>query len=263
MKPAGLAYRQRASTLYKGETMTTDKLVIDGTGQAQAAAVLERVILAGDLKDLTPAERVVHYRAVCDSVGLNPLTKPFDYLSLQGKTILYANKSCEEQLRKNHNVSVDIGSTQVIEGIYLVVVRAKIHVPMHGLVREDVATGAVSLQGLSGEAKANALMKAETKAKRRVTLSICGLGLPDESEVLELPDAERLDAEGNPDPIAQERTRLYGLIVAAADRMNLKPEERKAAWKEHLREAKPENAEPAALQDLLTALEERERGERV
>ena len=35
---------------------------------------------------------------------------------------------------------------------------------------------------LPPEAKANAMMKAETKAKRRVTLSICGLGMLDESE---------------------------------------------------------------------------------
>jgi len=31
---------------------------------------------------------------------------------------------------------------------------------------------------LKGEARANAFLKAVTKAKRRVTLSICGLGLP-------------------------------------------------------------------------------------
>jgi hypothetical protein len=36
---------------------------------------------------------------------------------------------------------------------------------------------------------ANALMKAETKAKRRVTLSICGLGMLDESEVESIPGA--------------------------------------------------------------------------
>ena len=49
--------------------------------------------------------------------------------------------------------------------------------------RIDASTGAVAIESLKGEARANAMMKAETKAKRRVTLSICGLGLMDETEV--------------------------------------------------------------------------------
>ena len=44
-------------------------------------------------------------------------------------------------------------------------------------------------RGLKGEAKANAMMKAETKGKRRVTLSICGLGMLDETETGSIPDA--------------------------------------------------------------------------
>ena len=34
------------------------------------------------------------------------------------------------------------------------------------------------------------MMKAETKGKRRVTLSICGLGMLDETEVGSIPDAQ-------------------------------------------------------------------------
>jgi hypothetical protein len=49
--------------------------------------------------------------------------------------------------------------------------------------RQDESIGAVNIAGLKGENRANAMMKAETKAKRRVTLSICGLGLLDETEV--------------------------------------------------------------------------------
>jgi hypothetical protein len=40
----------------------------------------------------------------------------------------------------------------------------------------------VSVAGLRGEALANAQMKALTKAKRRATLSICGLGFLDETD---------------------------------------------------------------------------------
>jgi putative phage-type endonuclease len=55
--------------------------------------------------------------------------------------------------------------------------------------REDSSTGAVSTAGLRGEALANAMMKAETKAKRRLTLSLAGLGMTDETEVDSIPGA--------------------------------------------------------------------------
>src|SRR5690606_24912460 len=42
---------------------------------------------------------------------------------------------------------------------------------------------------------ANAYMKAETKAKRRVTLSICGLGWLDETETETIPDAHRVEVD--------------------------------------------------------------------
>ncbi|EOV0478051.1 hypothetical protein ACOIM4_001927, partial [Campylobacter coli] len=44
-------------------------------------------------------------------------------------------------------------------------------------------TGALNIKNLGGDNLANAIMKAITKAKRRVTLSICGLGMLDESEL--------------------------------------------------------------------------------
>ena len=56
--------------------------------------------------------------------------------------------------------------------------------------KEDVSTGAVSIAGLKGEALANAHMKAETKSKRRVTLSICGLAFLDETEVNTIPNSQ-------------------------------------------------------------------------
>ncbi len=62
-------------------------------------------------------------------------------------------------------------------------VRVTAHLP--GKVkRHDDDVGVVCVDKLKGEDKANALMKAVTKAKRRATLSICGLGgIPDESEI--------------------------------------------------------------------------------
>ena len=126
---------------------------------------IARVILHGDLSQLKPAEKVSYYRAVCESVGLNPLTKPFAYLKLGGREILYPTKDATDQLRKIHSISLKIITREVLEDCYLVTAEASM--PSG---RCDSSTGAVAIGTLKGELRANAMMKAETKAKRRATL---------------------------------------------------------------------------------------------
>ena len=58
------------------------------------AEIMEQIIVKGDLSKLTPEERGQYYMTVCKSVGLNPLTKPFEYISLNGKLTLYALRGC-------------------------------------------------------------------------------------------------------------------------------------------------------------------------
>ena len=133
----------------------------------QAIEAVEQVIIGGDLAKLNQGERLKYVTALCDSMGLNPLTKPFEFLKLQGRTVLYARKDCADQLRKIHGVSIRVVDKEDADGLYIVTVQAK---DKHGRADEDM--GAVTIAGLRGEAKANAIAKAMTKAKRRVTLSI-------------------------------------------------------------------------------------------
>lgn len=147
-------------------------------------SVVESVLLFGDLRKLTSAQKVSYYASVCTSLGLNPLTQPFAYIILNGKEVLYAKREASEQLRKIHQISIDIKAREVIEGCYIVTATATM--PSG---RRDESTGAVAIEGTKGEQRANALLKAETKAKRRVTLSICGLGLLDETEIESIPAA--------------------------------------------------------------------------
>ncbi len=157
-----------------------------------AISTIERVLIQGDLAPLKPDERVQYYRQVCESVGLNPLTKPFEYITLNGKLQLYARKDCTDQLRKRDGVSIyDLKSAQVGD-IYVVTASAR-----NRDGREDCATGAVAIKGLSGDNLANALMKAETKSKRRVTLSLCGLGMLDETELETIHEAAPGAANGH------------------------------------------------------------------
>jgi hypothetical protein len=144
--------------------------------------VIEKIVIGGDLSALNAAQRAEYYAAVCRSLRLNPLTKPFEYLNLNGKLRLYALRDCADQLRRLHGISIYIANRERLSDIYVVTARAK---DRQG--REDESTGAVTVGNLKGDALANALMKAETKAKRRVTLSIAGLGWLDETELETIP----------------------------------------------------------------------------
>jgi hypothetical protein len=159
---------------------------------ALETGIIESVMIGGDLSRLTPPQRVAYYQAVCKSLGLNPLTKPFDYITLNGKLTLYAKKDATEQLRDIHGISITALDKEIISGCYAVTAHA---VNRDG--KTDISTGIVFIESLKGEALANAMMKAETKSKRRVTLSICGLGMLDETETDAIPGASRVavDAE--------------------------------------------------------------------
>ena len=171
------------------------------------ASIMESVIVAGDLAQLSPAERVSYYMKVCESVGLNPLSKPFDYIKLNGKLTLYALKTTTDQLRQIHGVSIVSTEKELLGEVYLVTAHAR---TSDG--REDSDIGAVTVKGLQGENLANAYMKALTKAKRRVTLSICGLGWLDETEVGSIPTAQAAEVDvrtgeiKSAQPIQQTRT---------------------------------------------------------
>lgn len=151
-------------------------------GDAELAA---EAATKNDLSKLTPDQRSQLYGAVCKSMGLNPLTSPFEYITLNSKLTLYAKKGATDQLRKINGVSITGIEEKIFDGILMVTATAK-----DATGRTDTEIGAVSIGGLKGEALANAYMKAITKAKRRVTLSISGLGWLDESEVESIPGAQ-------------------------------------------------------------------------
>lgn len=186
----------------------TTAIATNGTSQS-AAAIMERVVIAGDLAALSPQERVRYYMETCQSLGLNPLTRPFEYIELNKKLTLYPTRTTTDQLREQKGISVRVieRKLDLDAGIYTVEVEAQ---TPDG--RRDFATGVVPVVKEDGEWKqnannksyfekngrliplrgddlANAMMKAETKAKRRVTLSIVGLGWTDESELETIPSA--------------------------------------------------------------------------
>jgi len=156
------------------------------TTPARPGDIIESVIAKGDLARLTPEERTRYYVEVCRSVGLNPFTRPLEYITLSGKLTLYARREAADQLRQIHGISIEIISQKVDGDLLIVHAKAR---DKSGRTDEDF--GAVNVAGLRGEARANGMLKAITKAKRRVTLSIAGLGFLDETEVEDIPAREK------------------------------------------------------------------------
>jgi hypothetical protein len=151
---------------------------------------MSKLVLRGDMSGLSEEQKVEYYICLCKSMGLNPATKPFQIIKFQGREIMYATKDCTEQLRKIHGVSICELDKQFQDGMYIVTAKAQ---DKDG--RYDAATGVTFITGLKGDALANSIMKAESKAKRRVTLSICGLGMLDESETDTIGKYQKIDVK--------------------------------------------------------------------
>ena len=152
------------------------------TLQDKNMAAVESALVMNDLSKLSAQERMTYYDSICKSVGLNPMTRPFAFLQLQGKTVLYATKDCSEQLRKIHGVSTQIVRAEVVDDCFEVQIKVR---DKSG--REDEDFAAVPIGNAKGADLANIKMKTITKAKRRATLSICGLGILDETELETIP----------------------------------------------------------------------------
>ena len=150
-------------------------------------SAVELAVMGNDLSKMSSEQRLAYYREICDSVGLNWVTRPFQYIQLNGKLTLYATKGATDQIRQNRRISVEAIDQKIMNDLYITTVTMS---DSDG--RKDSDVGAVSIKGLSGDSLANAIMKSITKAKRRATLSMCGLGVLDDSE-LETTPAKRVD----------------------------------------------------------------------
>lgn len=248
---------------------------------------IETLLMQGDLKDLSVPERLVFYKDLCRSLGLNPRTRPFEYIvftdrdeeeestaARQGKMILYARADCAAQLRKIHHVGISKDVRRRREGEFYIV-EADAFINEKAGQRTDSSIGVVwlkkwkrsgqqrTLVDLSGREMANAMMKAETKAKRRVTFSICGLHMLDESELEDLTTITYDVTEGG--RVVQIANREEPQLSAAEDKWKkseaegiakLTPAQREVVERRMAQKAPPsgetEGAEPATQHAKVT-----------
>lgn len=163
--------------------------MVNGNGNELATveqmddATLLKAVSGGDFASFTDKQKLQVYHAKCKAAGLDPSAQPFQFIPLQGKLTLYCTKGGAEQLSAKHGIRVEILSQVTENGIRTVTVRA---IARDGRQTDEV--GCVSLGNASGDQLCNLYMKCITKAKRRAVLSICGLGMIDETELETIKD---------------------------------------------------------------------------
>jgi hypothetical protein len=152
------------------------------------SASIEAALMQNNYSKLPTDEKVLIYNRTCETLGLNPLTQPFGfYKQKDGSECLYAKRNCADQLRQIHGVTLVECKFEEVGGIYSAIVTME-----DKAGRRDMDRGDVYVEHLKGMDLANAKMKALTKAKRRCTLSLCGLGYLDESEVADSPNLKAI-----------------------------------------------------------------------
>lgn len=162
-----------------------------------AASAMEHVLATGDLIQFTPKQRVGYYLWLCQKLAIDSTSRPFDWLTLDGRLVFYPNRSCAEQLRRRHQISIELVRKEVVGDLFCVEVKGW---RPNGQV--DFASKYVALRDtrgnrLAGQQYANALMKAESGAKRRLTFSLVGLSTVPDTEDLAGARVVTVDAHGN------------------------------------------------------------------
>lgn len=136
-----------------------------------------------DLDSLSDQQKRDYAASAAVHFGLDPSLNPFDFIWLTQdsgfrKLCLYARRGTTDILRHKHSISV-ISLVQH-DGPGYVSFTATGKNPAG---RQEIAVGSAFTDGLRGESLAAAVMTAQTRALRRMTLQFEGVGILDVSEV--------------------------------------------------------------------------------
>ena len=146
-------------------------------------------VTRGDWSGLGPRDRALAYAKICEQHGLNPFSQPFAFLRLNGKEVLYATRGATDQLAAIHKLNREIVDGPKVVDIAGTKVGYAVARVTHPNGRIETSTATLPLVD-----PVNLYMKLETKAKRRATLSILGLGLLDEQELETIPASAKGEA---------------------------------------------------------------------
>jgi hypothetical protein len=140
-------------------------------------------IPAYDLESLNEEQRQDYIKAVCkhmgvpDNLNLVALTRMDDGEG-PSRLVAYAKRGATENVRDNLGIDVVSLTSQLLVGSIVFTATGK-----NAKGRQEISTGAKYIEGLTGTRLDDAIMTAQTRATRRMTLQFVGAGVLDESEV--------------------------------------------------------------------------------
>ena len=152
------------------------------------SAIAQMQASGKDTGSLTAQQRAGYVTALCRALRLNPLTNPVQFIRLNGKEVLYVTRTATDQLAAIHGLNrKTVRGPEIVDiaGMKVALCTVEVTLP-NG--RSETATATLPVAD-----PAMLYMKLETKAKRRGTLAILGLGLLAEEEAESIPGAERVD----------------------------------------------------------------------
>jgi hypothetical protein len=176
------------------------------------SAIAQMQASGKDTGSLTAQQRAGYVTALCRALRLNPLTSPVQFIRLNGKEVLYVTRTATDQLAAIHGLNrKTVRGPEIVDiaGTKIAICAVEVTLP-NG--RSETATATLPVAD-----PAMLYMKLETKAKRRGTLAILGLGLLAEEEAESIPGAERGDITPSAPP-APKPTALddYRAALSAA-----------------------------------------------
>jgi hypothetical protein len=157
-------------------------------------AVIEQLI-RGDISGVSREALLRYIFLFCERVGISPLAVPFSLMKTQRGMQLVANRNFYDAVASKYSVSRECVGEGFFEGTKLYYTRYRATTP-DGRVTEDMAL--VDTAGLNGNDLANAIMKAHTKGRNRVTRAHLGFPFPDETEAETVPGASVVSIEEVP-----------------------------------------------------------------
>ncbi len=163
------------------DVFTADEVaeVMDATPSYQKA---DLALMRGDLRGLTRAEIVGVVAGLAERMGVDPSLSPIDVIpTREGRLVPYINAKGAAQLRRIHGLEIT-AMDLVKERPGLVVVRCTVRRPDGSI---DMAFGAAEWREDRPADEARAWMVAETRAKRRATMSAVGIFLEGPSDEVE------------------------------------------------------------------------------
>ncbi len=188
-----------------------------------------------DLDTLSEEQKKQYYLSACNYLGVPPELNVLSFHFMdQGdgarKLVLYAKKGATDIIRNNLGISV-IGLTKEVgNGEVTWVATGK-----NKEGRTEMSSGSKSIDGLRGRSLESAIMWAQTKALRRMTLQFAGGGILDETEIESAttdinlaPSLSQIETKSNPvpQPVVQPNA-APGKDVTATEPVAEQPKRRK------------------------------------